>query len=83
MPLPAPAAPTRPRVDANPTADRPWSVWRHRSLPALVAASPPEQGATYAAKLTKADQQLDWHQPAAVLARQVRAMAPRPGVGLL
>jgi methionyl-tRNA formyltransferase len=26
---------------------------------------------------------LDWHQPADELARQVRAMAPRPGVSLL
>ena len=49
----------------------------------LVATPQPEHGATYAAKLTKADQQLDWHQPATVLARQIRAMAPRPGVSLL
>jgi methionyl-tRNA formyltransferase len=49
----------------------------------LVATPQPEHGATYAAKLTKADQQLDWHQPADELARQVRAMAPRPGVSLL
>ncbi|MBM3602269.1 MAG: methionyl-tRNA formyltransferase [Alphaproteobacteria bacterium] len=48
----------------------------------LVATPQPEQGVCYAAKLTKSDQQLDWQQPAAVLARQVRAMAPRPGVSL-
>ena len=36
-------------------------------------------GATYAAKLTRAEAQLDWTRPAAVLARQVRAFTPWPG----
>ena len=33
---------------------------------------------TYAAKLDKAEARLDWHQPAAVLARTVRAFNPWP-----
>ena len=35
--------------------------------------------ATYAPKLDDAAAQLDWHRPADVLARQVRAMNPEPG----
>jgi methionyl-tRNA formyltransferase len=35
--------------------------------------------ATFAPKITSADAQLDWSEPAVVLARRVRAMAPRPG----
>jgi methionyl-tRNA formyltransferase len=39
----------------------------------------PAEGATYAAKLTRADERLDWRRPAIDLERQVRALAPRPG----
>ncbi|MBY0337507.1 MAG: methionyl-tRNA formyltransferase [Acetobacteraceae bacterium] len=39
----------------------------------------PEDGATYAPKLTKADAALDWARPAAVLDRRVRALNPWPG----
>jgi methionyl-tRNA formyltransferase len=39
----------------------------------------PTEGVTYAAKLTRADERLDWRQPALELERQVRALAPRPG----
>lgn len=39
----------------------------------------PEQGVTYAAKLSKADGLLDWTQPAAALDARVRAMNPWPG----
>ncbi|MBD1388188.1 methionyl-tRNA formyltransferase [Neiella sp. HB171785] len=35
--------------------------------------------ATYAAKLSKAEALLDWHQPAPVLDRKVRAFTPWPG----
>jgi methionyl-tRNA formyltransferase len=35
--------------------------------------------ASFAPKLGAADQELDWHRPAAELARRVRALAPRPG----
>ncbi len=39
----------------------------------------PAEGATYAAKLTREDGRLDWTQPAAALARRVRALTPWPG----
>lgn len=38
----------------------------------------PEAGATYARKLEKAEARLDWTQPAAQLARRVRAFDPWP-----
>jgi methionyl-tRNA formyltransferase len=52
-------------------------------LPALLAgqvvATPQDaQAATYAAKLHKAEAQLDWQQSAALIARQVRAFNPWP-----
>jgi methionyl-tRNA formyltransferase len=39
----------------------------------------PEQGATYAAKLTRDDGRIDWTRDAAALDRQVRALNPWPG----
>jgi methionyl-tRNA formyltransferase len=45
----------------------------------LDAAPQPEAGARYAKKLTRADEAIDWTRPAAEVARQVRALAPRPG----
>src|SRR5436309_10292565 len=36
-------------------------------------------GATYAAKLTREEERLDWRRAARDLARQVRALAPSPG----
>jgi methionyl-tRNA formyltransferase len=39
----------------------------------------PDDGVTYAPKLTKADGRLDWAQPAAALDRRVRALNPWPG----
>lgn len=53
------------------------------TLPALVAGTctPQVQDAgcaTYAEKLQKAEAQLDWQQPAELLARQVRAFNPWP-----
>src|SRR5262249_34244409 len=36
-------------------------------------------GVTYAAKLTQDDERLDWGRSAEDLARQVRALSPRPG----
>ncbi|MDH3737937.1 MAG: methionyl-tRNA formyltransferase [Alphaproteobacteria bacterium] len=38
-----------------------------------------DDGATYAAKLTREEGRLDWDQPAAMLERQVRAFSPWPG----
>ena len=39
----------------------------------------PDEGATYAAKLTAADRELDWSRPAEELARQIRALSPHIG----
>ncbi len=39
----------------------------------------PEDGVTYAAKISPDDAELDWRQPAADLDRRVRAFAPAPG----
>jgi methionyl-tRNA formyltransferase len=45
----------------------------------LTAQPQPEEGVTYAAKLTREDGRLDWSQPAVVVERQVRALTPWPG----
>jgi methionyl-tRNA formyltransferase len=47
-------------------------------LDTLAAQPQDEQQASYAAKLTKAEAQLDWTQPAEVLERAVRAYQPFP-----
>jgi methionyl-tRNA formyltransferase len=39
----------------------------------------PEEGVTYAARLTRADGKIDWTRPAAAIERQVRAFDPWPG----
>ncbi|EWY39194.1 methionyl-tRNA formyltransferase [Skermanella stibiiresistens SB22] len=46
----------------------------------LTATPQPEDGVTYAAKLTREDGRLDWTRPAAETERQVRALNPWPGV---
>lgn len=46
---------------------------------ALTAVAQPAQGVNYAAKLDKAESALDYRQPAAVLARRIRAFNPVPG----
>jgi methionyl-tRNA formyltransferase len=43
----------------------------------------PEEGATYAAMLTKEDGKIDWTQPAFHIERQLRALTPWPGVWCL
>jgi len=45
----------------------------------LAAQPQPAEGATYAAKLSRAESRLDWSRPAVVLERQVRAFTPWPG----
>lgn len=45
----------------------------------LPATPQPQEGVTYAAKITKEDTTLDFHQPAHVLARKIRALDPMPG----
>jgi methionyl-tRNA formyltransferase len=52
------------------------------ALARLTALAPVPQsgtGITYAAKVSKADAQLDWSESAEVLARKVRAFNPAPG----
>ncbi|MCA1770215.1 MAG: methionyl-tRNA formyltransferase [Halomonas sp.] len=44
----------------------------------LPATPQPETGVTYAAKLSKAEAELDFHEPAATLAARVRAFNPWP-----
>jgi methionyl-tRNA formyltransferase len=51
--------------------------------PALVPQAQDDSQATYAAKLSKDEAQLDWSQPAGVLARAVRAYHPVPGAWTL
>jgi methionyl-tRNA formyltransferase len=48
-------------------------------LDALVAAPQPASGATYAAKIDKAEARIDWTRPAPEIARLVRALSPFPG----
>ncbi|MDX2103263.1 MAG: methionyl-tRNA formyltransferase [Alphaproteobacteria bacterium] len=50
------------------------------TLDTLTPTPQPTEGVTYADKLGPADRVLVWERDAEVLARQVRAMAPRPGV---
>ncbi|SNS16430.1 methionyl-tRNA formyltransferase [Noviherbaspirillum humi] len=47
----------------------------------LQAAPQPEQGVTYAAKISKEEAALDFTQPAEQLARKIRAFNPFPGAG--
>ena len=50
-----------------------------RATGVLTAQRQPSAGVTYAAKLTRDDERLDWRRSAEDLARQVRALSPRPG----
>jgi methionyl-tRNA formyltransferase len=43
------------------------------------AVPQPDEGATYAAKLTREDGRIDWTRDAAAIERQVRALDPWPG----
>ena len=45
---------------------------------AITATPQPEEGVTYAAKLSKAEAELDFHQPALQLASKIRAFNPWP-----
>ena len=53
------------------------------NYPALGPQAQDESQATYAAKLSKEEAQLDWRQPAEALARAVRAYNPVPGAWTL
>jgi methionyl-tRNA formyltransferase len=48
-------------------------------LDQLKPESQPELGATYAAKIDKAEARIDWSKPAELIEREVRAFAPFPG----
>jgi methionyl-tRNA formyltransferase len=45
---------------------------------ALTPVTQPLEGVTYAHKLDKAEAQLDWHEPAQLLDRKIRAFSPWP-----
>lgn len=45
----------------------------------LAATAQPAEGATYAAKITRADASLDWARDATTLDRRIRALTPAPG----
>jgi methionyl-tRNA formyltransferase len=45
----------------------------------LVRRPQPAEGVSYAAKIDKAEAALDWHEPAAMLERRIRAFQPAPG----
>ena len=45
----------------------------------LLGRPQPEAGATYAAKITKAEATIDWRAPAAEIERRLRAFDPAPG----
>ena len=48
-------------------------------LPKLTATPQPENGTTYAAKIDKAEAQIDWSEPAVLIDRQIRGLSPFPG----
>jgi methionyl-tRNA formyltransferase len=45
----------------------------------LVATPQPEDGVSYAAKITKSEATIDWRAPAATIERRLRAFDPAPG----
>ncbi|MBI2769325.1 MAG: methionyl-tRNA formyltransferase [Burkholderiales bacterium] len=45
----------------------------------LAPVQQPQEGVTYAHKIDKAEAQVDWSQPAAVIGRRIRAFNPFPG----
>ena len=48
-------------------------------LPEFEPIEQPEDGVTYAAKISKEEARIDWSRPAAELVRQVQGLAPFPG----
>ncbi len=53
------------------------------SLESLAPQTQPEEGTTYAHMLSREDGRIDWQQPAELIARQLRALTPWPGVWCL
>jgi len=52
------------------------------ALRAFEGEPQPEDGVTYAAKISKAEARIDWARPAAGIVRQVQGLAPFPGAWL-
>jgi methionyl-tRNA formyltransferase len=50
-----------------------------RALAENPAPRPQGEGGTYAPKLSRADARIDWHNPAPVIERKIRAFTPWPG----
>ncbi len=77
------AVPITPRMTTSELHDALSAMGARMILEALERAPAPvpqpEEGVTYAAKLTKEDGRLDWQRDAAALDRQVRALNPWPG----
>ena len=48
-------------------------------LPRFEPIPQPDEGATYASKISKEEARIDWRRPAAELARHVQGLAPFPG----
>jgi len=48
-------------------------------LPSFDPIPQPEEGVTYAAKISKEEARIDWLRPASEIARQVQGLAPFPG----
>ena len=83
-------------AESVPLGPRATAGWLHHALaelgarlaPRALADDPPavpqpEDGATYAPKLSRGDGRLDWTRDAATLDRQVRALNPWPGTDTL
>ena len=49
----------------------------------MVPVPQPDEGATYAPRMTKADGLIDWSEPAGLIERRVRAFGPWPGTTAL
>ena len=53
------------------------------TLESLTAVPQPTTGATYAAKIDKAEARIDWNRPAVDIDRQIRGLSPFPGAWCL
>ncbi len=76
------AFPVDPQDDAGAVYDRAAAIGvelLEQVLPAPAFTAQPEEGVTYAEKLTPADRDLDWSHPPEELLRRVRALSPHIG----
>jgi methionyl-tRNA formyltransferase len=81
------AIPLPPRITAPELHDQLAAIGARLILRALEENPPPRpqpaEGATYAPKLSRADGELDWREPALLLERRVQALNPWPGTATL